>query len=165
MTDAFLVSGDEDLREGVKAAQDRGVRVVLIGVAAVAGYNQSRELVEEVDDVITLTKSDLSPIFTPRVPPAAPTQGRAVPATQGPLQMPPTPDEAGRLYAEEWLKNATGEDIRGLIAAFPRIPRTLDVELLQSAETICGRSLRGDDRAHRATRKAFWDIVKKAPMS
>ena len=30
--DAFLLAGDEDLREGVKAAQDMGVRVTLIGI-------------------------------------------------------------------------------------------------------------------------------------
>ena len=45
---------DEDLREGVKAAQDRGVRVTLIGIPAPSGFNQSEELCWEVDDQLTL---------------------------------------------------------------------------------------------------------------
>ncbi len=47
ISDAVLVSGDEDLREGVRAAQDYGVRVVLVGIACADDkrYNQSEELV------------------------------------------------------------------------------------------------------------------------
>ena len=60
ITYAYLLSGDEDLREGVKAAQDRGVRVTLIGIPAPSGFNQSEELCWEVDDQLTLYKSDLS---------------------------------------------------------------------------------------------------------
>ena len=57
VTDAFLISGDEDLREGVKAAQDRGVRVVLVGIETTSGFNQSRQgFVSEADELITLTK-------------------------------------------------------------------------------------------------------------
>ena len=45
-SDFFLLAGDEDLREGVKEAQDQGVRVTLIGVSPVPGTrNQSPELV------------------------------------------------------------------------------------------------------------------------
>ena len=40
---AYLISGDEDIREGVVAAQDMGVRVVLLGIPpASQRFNQAR---------------------------------------------------------------------------------------------------------------------------
>ena len=41
IAEAFLLAGDEDLREGVKEAQDQGVRVTLIGVSPVPGLRSS----------------------------------------------------------------------------------------------------------------------------
>jgi uncharacterized LabA/DUF88 family protein len=56
ISDAMLLSGDEDLREGVRAAQDMGVRVALLGVASSLGkFNQSRDLTYEADEVILPT--------------------------------------------------------------------------------------------------------------
>lgn len=64
VSDAFLVSGDEDLREGVRVAQDMGVRVTLLGIASVGqAFNQSRDLVHEADEVVELTKSQLAPFI------------------------------------------------------------------------------------------------------
>lgn len=100
-SDAFLVSGDEDLREAVKAVQDRGVRVVVVGVEAVKGFNQSRELVADADEVVILSKQDLAPIVrlrapvdvvTPLSPNVAPS---ALPAVAVPFA------DAGRGYAEQ----------------------------------------------------------------
>jgi uncharacterized LabA/DUF88 family protein len=46
VSDALLVSGDEDLREGVRSAQDMGVRVTLVGIdPSGKDFNQSRDLV------------------------------------------------------------------------------------------------------------------------
>jgi uncharacterized LabA/DUF88 family protein len=41
---AYLVGGDEDLREGVSEAQERGVRVVLVGVEPPSTQNLSPTL-------------------------------------------------------------------------------------------------------------------------
>jgi uncharacterized LabA/DUF88 family protein len=52
IAEAFLLSGDEDLREGVTAAQDQGVRVTVVGIQPVSQHhNQSRELIQEADQV------------------------------------------------------------------------------------------------------------------
>ena len=48
MSDAVLVSGDEDVRVGVILAQQFGVRVHLLGIKP-AGSNQSRSLMQEAD--------------------------------------------------------------------------------------------------------------------
>ena len=42
ISDAFLLSGDEDLREGVRAAQEIGVRVTLIGIRTPSGARNRR---------------------------------------------------------------------------------------------------------------------------
>lgn len=61
ISDAVLLSGDEDLREGVRAAQDYGVRVVLVGIACADGngHNQSEELVLDADHLAVLSKPQL----------------------------------------------------------------------------------------------------------
>jgi uncharacterized LabA/DUF88 family protein len=63
-----LLTGDEDLREGVRAAQDYGVRVALVGIACADGkrYNQSEELVLDADHLLVLGKPQLAPMFTLR---------------------------------------------------------------------------------------------------
>ena len=48
ISDAVLVSGDEDLRVGVQQAQEFGVRVYLVGIKPSRG-NQSLFLLQEAD--------------------------------------------------------------------------------------------------------------------
>lgn len=66
ISDAFLVSGDEDLREGVRTVQEMGVRVTLIGIEpSDQRSNQSRELIQEADEHMILTRDDLTSLFSP----------------------------------------------------------------------------------------------------
>jgi NYN domain len=63
---AFLLAGDEDLREGVVAAQDVGVRVVVLGIAPTGKRpNQSEALIRECDQWIVLQREQLEPFITP----------------------------------------------------------------------------------------------------
>ena len=57
---AYLVAGDEDLREAVVYAQDVDVRVVLVGVEPVRNPNQADTLVREADQTLTFTRSELA---------------------------------------------------------------------------------------------------------
>ncbi len=153
IADAFLLSGDEDLREGVRAAQDMGVRVTLFGIPPTSQeYNQSRELVNEADEIVILTNTQLSPHF-------------ALVEPELPMPEPGLAAEAGLLdkvhgcateFATEWRSRATEADKAALSAQRPRIPRTLDIELIKAAESVLAVSLRGNDPAHRALRKTFW---------
>lgn len=63
---AVLVSGDEDLREAARHAQQQGVSLVLMGMPAVAGQNQSSRLVAEADVSIALSPDDVSEHFAAR---------------------------------------------------------------------------------------------------
>ncbi len=61
---AFLLAGDEDLRQGVIEAQDYGVKVVLLGIQPTFGQNQATSLVHEADDVRTFSYEELQDCFT-----------------------------------------------------------------------------------------------------
>ncbi len=60
---AFLLAGDEDLRQGVIEAQDYGVKVVLLGIQPTFGQNQATSLVHEADDARTFTYEELQDCF------------------------------------------------------------------------------------------------------
>ena len=65
---AYLLGGDEDLRQGMVEAQDMGVRVVLVGIEPFAQQNQAGTLIREADDVMELGRKDLAPMFRRREP-------------------------------------------------------------------------------------------------
>jgi uncharacterized LabA/DUF88 family protein len=61
---AYLVAGDEDLREAVAMAQDYGVQVFLVPVVPYRGGNTSPKMLAEVDDALDLDQSDLQPFYS-----------------------------------------------------------------------------------------------------
>lgn len=63
MTDALLMTGDEDIRPGVQQAQEFGVRVHLIGIPPVR-ENQSALLVQEADGVRELSEDEVRTFLT-----------------------------------------------------------------------------------------------------
>ena len=153
ISDAFLLAGDEDLREGVKAAQDMGVRVTLIGIEPTgSGGNQSRELRYEADEVIQLDRTQLSGFVS----------GRQTPTDRSGSSGDPTPSvvAAATEYAEQWAQDATREEFDSLLAGCPRIPEHLDPSLLAHVESRINESLREKEALRHATRDAFWEQIK-----
>ena len=65
---AYLLGGDEDLRQGMVEAQDMGVRVVLVGIEPFEQQNQASTLIRKADDVMVLSQKDLTPMFRRREP-------------------------------------------------------------------------------------------------
>ena len=63
ITDAFLLSGDEDLRVGVQIAQSFGVRVHLIGIEPSRG-SQSLSLLQEADTTTEWDKAEMGTLLT-----------------------------------------------------------------------------------------------------
>jgi hypothetical protein len=142
---AFLLAGDEDLREGVVAAQDMGVRVVVLGIEPTGKRpNQSEALIRECDQWIVLQREQLEPFITR----AAEKKGEAA-----------SPEDLGKRFAEQWIGRAIENDVRELLAQRPVIPKELDVELIRSAEADLG-SLRGKDAVKRSLRGGFWDALR-----
>lgn len=154
ISDAFLLSGDEDLREGVRAAQELGVRVTLLGIVTPSGErNQSRDLAREADEVVILKKDDLSG-FVHRRPisnqPACGSEGSREAARA-----------AATSYAERWLSRATDEELTALSADRPQVPKPLDGDLLRTVEEELGMSLREQESLRRLVRSAFWERISQ----
>jgi len=148
---AYLLSGDEDLREGVVAAQDLGVQVVVVGLASTnsSSTSQSRDLVRESDEHIVLTKDFLSPFFSlPNATQEAQEAGQ---------------DEVSSVGSElgaQWAKNATQSEIQAILEQ-SSLPREIDSQLLKDAS----RSLevpRIPDELVRHLRTAFKVAVEGA---
>jgi hypothetical protein len=130
---AYLVTGDEDIREGVIQAQQMGVRVSLVGLNPLNAQqpNQAGTMIREADEHIVLsTGSFVTPFFTPArqltlptiasaaappqpataagpVPPpsaAAPAAGTAAqPGSSQPAAAAPSPYQIGGDFAKTWL--------------------------------------------------------------
>ncbi|AOS64277.1 NYN domain-containing protein [Actinoalloteichus hymeniacidonis] len=174
VSDVLLVSGDEDLREGVRTAQDHGVRVVLVGIEAESGkYNQSEELVFESDRLHSLTKEELTPVFDLRPPPAPPSlpvsmsdplsiegEAAATSATAtNPFQAMLTPRAASAEFTARWLANSSSEEIADLLSRRPSIPHALDQGLRAHVEQALGIDLQEQEQTRRDVRSAFWGVV------
>ncbi len=63
ITDAVLLSGDEDVRIGVQIAQSFGVRIHLLGIEPSRG-SQSRYLMQESDTTTEWSKAEIPGILT-----------------------------------------------------------------------------------------------------
>ena len=154
-TTIFLLGGDEDLREGVVAAQEMGVLVVVLGIPATRQGNQAKSLIRDADEHVVLDTAFLSPFFT-RVEAEVPAATRAdvEPARE-------TARTLGRQFAVGWANSATTDELEHLWAAAPMIPMALDVQLLSTAEQALGsRQERQDLKKH--LRSGFWDALRRS---
>jgi NYN domain-containing protein len=156
ISDALIVSGDEDLRVGVQQAQEYGVRVHLLGVeAADIGEmrgNQSAALQREVDtrhllDAATLRRFLRRREFTEWTSPA----GENGEPQHNLARM----QELAGEYAA-----TLGADQREQILQLPErtpLPHELDRELLSRASELLGRKL--EETEKRTLRAALRSAV------
>lgn len=123
---AYLVAGDDDLREGVAAAQDMGVRVVLVGVPGDAA-NQAVTVIHEADEHVVLEQALLAEHL--RLVRAGETTGAGDEELAA---------QVGREFARTCAENVTPEQLGALIMDYPRIPAELDAHLLREAARSLG---------------------------
>ncbi|MCY4372113.1 MAG: NYN domain-containing protein [bacterium] len=166
ISDAFLVSGDEDLREGVRTVQGFGVRVTLIGIPPIhQATNQSLELIQEADELVTLTKDDLSSLFHLKSP-TADSQHRVAPTENtAPASSTATPcmsDEAIAREAGSVLAGTLQDspDLEVVIRSRPRIPAETDRQLLRSLRQELGNS-DVPEKLKREARASFWRTLAR----
>ena len=162
ISDAFLVSGDEDLREGVRTVQGMGVRITLIGIPpSRSATNQSRELLEEADETKSLTKEALSDFFRIRSssinqPYRLPTSEEAPVITRTTVSSERViAQEAGSALAKTLIKSP---DLDEILRLRPRIPGDVDAQLLRSlGEKLATWDI--PDELRHAARSAFWKAL------
>jgi hypothetical protein len=155
MAKAYLLSGDEDIREGAAAAQQMGVSIVLLGVPARGGQsNQADSLVREADEHLVLSRTE---IIDPHVRAAATVASATMPHQNTVNAARPL----GLAFGSRWLAKATHVEAANLRRQSPAVPRELDAQLFQEAERSLG-PLRGRQDVRRELRAGFWDAVMQA---
>src|SRR5579862_56595 len=146
ITDAVLLSGDEDVRIGVQIAQQFGVRAHLIGIAPARG-SQSKNLLQEADTTTEWDKVIVSKFLSVALPTA---QSPIAPATA----IMPAP-HAGTLSGE--VVNAVEEFVKRLDASTVTklrthwqtsgiVPPEFDGPLLAISRSVLNRDLAPDER-------------------
>lgn len=158
---AVVLSGDEDLREGIESAQDRGVRVAVLGIEADGEMSQSLELVQEADESLVLPLDILERSLTWRPstavvggPRRAVTVSHSAGRSDAELYV-----EYARQFAHEWLAKATAAEIGRVVIHRPKVPRPLDALMLENAAGVLGVRTISDD-VRREMRAAFWLVVE-----
>ncbi|GAA2240372.1 NYN domain-containing protein [Streptomyces amakusaensis] len=153
ISDAALVGGDEDLVSAVEAAQGYGARVHLWGIEAGDGRNQAEPLLWEVDSQRTFDLEFCRPYITRR--PVTVYENEGAP--------PPSRDEVrfvGAQIAATWLVERGREAMAELLPGHPYLPGPVDQDLLNEAERLLQRSLRGHGVLRRALRDGFWQHLQ-----
>jgi uncharacterized LabA/DUF88 family protein len=154
----YVLAGDEDLREGVAAAQRLGVQVVVLGIPA-RSPNQALPLIREADEHILLEPQVLRQFFN---------RAGYQPGAEAPLAAEAEEDPLaaigrfGEEFAREWLAGVDLPQAGELLAHEPRIPQELDVQMIIGAEEALGRSLRGEQELRHALRAAFWSEIRRS---
>ena len=153
---AFLLAGDEDLREGVKDAQDFGVRVVLVGIRSTDPRgNQAATLVQEADEHVVLDADLWGPFLAKKVVEEPATLEEPLAVAEPDVNA--LANQAGTAFAKEWAEKALPEEVAELLALAPAIPPQLDTQLMTRA-----RSTVGDTRGEiaKVIRAAFWRGIR-----
>ena len=177
ITVAFVLSGDEDLREGILQAQALGVEVVLLGIDS-PGENQAPTLVAEADRHIVLQQEFFEDILTNQAKDAesswkAPPDVRrpSIAAPRSAAVPPPLNVEMsggrssertfGRQFAEQWATADVPEArLLRIVRGFPTLPKDIDAPMLREAEEQFG-SLREDEPRRRAIRGGFQERLRE----
>ena len=182
---AYLMSGDEDLREGVVVAQQLGVRVSLVGFEPLNSWhpNQAGTLIREADEHIVLdTATSVLPYFSAVVQPPSPEAVPQEPAAEAPQAAEPAPEVAspgaaavaqtpavtrafdfGASFARGWLaSNPPATDVAAMSSAKakwpPLIPATTDAELIKRGAAALGVSVLAEQEK-RELRRGFWSLI------
>lgn len=173
--DVVLLSGDEDVRVGVRIAQNYGVRVHVLGITPSRG-SQSKALLQEADttsewDAPTVEKFLSIRSVAPGTPGAPALPSATIMATASKVRRPPTviqsadhpPATAAQLEQaiDAFVATLSEGDIKSLIAYWATskgVPPEFDGRLLAKSRTELARDLDNDEK--RFARSKFSDAVR-----
>ena len=149
ITDVFLMSGDEDLIEGVTGVKDLGIRVNFLRLKTSVN-NMSTLLLREADGLIELGQEDLLDVM--------------VSHNDMPVVDKPTVDTS--LLSETLLEDfkflypsiIERHSMRELATMRPRIPQVIDKMIFQQT-TDAQTPTEVDESERKRIRGAFWQFV------
>jgi uncharacterized LabA/DUF88 family protein len=147
ISDAVLLSGDEDLRIGVQIAQSFGVRVHLIGIEP-SRANQSNLLREEADTVREWSKADVEKILSVNTERTVVTGGGRVQDQHGGIAS--STIEILQKVSKSIVDSISVNELANFDVEQPSspIPREYDARLLRESGTRLNRDLEPSERHH-----------------
>ena len=156
ISDAIMLSGDEDLRICVQIAQSLGVRVHLIGIQPSRG-SQSLTLLQEADTTTEWSTEEVSEFLTIR--PGFDGSGGTPEQVESPARAASLTLAIGQVV-DEFVSSLDAEDVRllGGIEDVEPVPRAFDSRLLATCRNRLDRDL--DDVERSEMRKTFRERVK-----
>jgi hypothetical protein len=177
ITDAVMLSGDEDIRIGVQIAQSFGVRVHLVGIAPSRG-SQSMQLLRESDTTTEWDAATVSKFLSIRAPAATAATAALSVATipiLGTVPVPPLAASPVSSALPATVTAALDPIIRAMVATLDSsditalktlwltsrsVPREFDGKLLARSRAELGRDLAPDEKRH--VRSRFTTLVQAA---
>jgi NYN domain len=177
ITDAVMLSGDEDIRIGVQIAQSFGVRVHLVGIAPSRG-SQSMQLLRESDTTTEWDAATVSKFLSIRAPAATAAAAALSVATipiLGTVPVPPLAASPVSSALPATVTAALDPIIRAMVATLDSsditalktlwltsrsVPREFDGKLLARSRAELGRDLAPDEKRH--VRSRFTTLVQAA---
>jgi uncharacterized LabA/DUF88 family protein len=160
ISDALLLSGDEDVRIGVQIAQSFGVRVHLLGIEPSRG-SQSKQLLNEADTTTEWLSETVSKFLSVNPEPAAiaTLPATAVASAEGASNSERT-NAILMAAISELASTLEGDQIQKLKTHWlekPTIPPEFDGRLLARCRDALGRTLEADEK--REMRVLFRQII------
>lgn len=144
ISDAVLLSGDEDVRIGVQIAQTFGVRLHLLGIEPSRG-SQSRQLLQEADTTTEWDKATVAKFLTYSAPEIAAPAAVVATSPEQPADTPPELDTVATTYAAA-IDDSEVANLKTLWRTSGGIPPEFDGRLLARCRAELGRSLTLDER-------------------
>lgn len=165
ISDAILVSGDEDVRVGVQIAQNYGVRVHLLGIKPARG-SQSAQLLQEADTTFEWDGHAVRKFMSIRAEEPAPTPVVVERTTVTSTVVTATTMEMSGAGIEEIVGTFVSELQPGDLEAIAKfwesqrgVPSDFDRKLLPRCRNAVGRDLERDEI--RTMRARFQELVKQ----
>ena len=154
ITDAVVLSGDEDIRVGVQIAQNYGVRVHLLGIVPSRG-SQSNQLLQEADTTAEWSAETIHSFLSIREDNAE--EVESVTAQTPPVVPAATPNSAGDTHRQieatvrVCVEALSAADLQGITAYWKTdrgVPSDLDRKMLPRCGAAIGRKMERDEIKH-----------------
>lgn len=158
ISDAVLISGDEDLRVGVQQAQEFGVRVHLVGIKPSRG-SQSLFLLQEADTTHEWTDAQVSSFLAckPKL-----TAAPAAAAAKGVAVSTAVAADPLTLLAAKVAAALGPPEMAAVVEVFEgagQLPRDIDRQLLAGGRSASGRDL--DPAEKKRVRNSFLEACRR----
>lgn len=155
MSDALLMSGDEDLRLGVQQAQEFGVRVHLIGIKPSRG-SQSLTLLQEADTTHEWSASDIGAFLSCKSSSSTSQSSTesSPPSAENEHQLQTIAESVAHTIDENVLATAIDS-----MRSSNQVPSELDRKLLGRSRSVLGKEL--DSLEKRLLRKFFKEACER----